>query len=315
MNEEISHIYGYLESELNAVRTLISAEIRTRNKSIQMINEDILKSKGKLIRPALVLLSGKAASRSRSTKKLRIFASIIELLHNLSLIHDDIVDGDQTRRNQDALSVRWRNRIAILSGDYLYAKAFKLLNELFDRKLILAVTGMTDTMCQGEILSIESEGDASLKEKQYLQIIRMMTASLFSVCCYGAGIIQKADKRKCEVLRQYGLNFGTMYQIKDDWIDLEDDLKARRITLPVIYLLQDLAKKKNCHTYRALDFKRGAFNSKRAKSLIYEFEIKKRIQRKLNTLAGNTRSLLKAFPDSPPKDYLIDLVELLKKLD
>jgi octaprenyl-diphosphate synthase len=177
------------------------------------------------------------------------FASLIELLHTASLVHDDIIDGSDFRRGRKSANSCWGNDISVLMGDYFYIKSLALSLEAKNFRIMDILTNVTIKMIEGEMIQIESSRKMDISEDHYFDIIKRKTAYLFSACCVLPAILQGAAPEQEEALEEFGLNVGIAFQLMDDMLDLDSkqkiigkpvgsDLKEGKLTLPVIYLLE-----------------------------------------------------------------------------
>ena len=238
---------------------------------IYQIASHILKKKGKRLRPSLVYLS--AGACGQKDKRLTQAALAIELIHTATLLHDDVVDGSPTRRGQPTVNARWNNLVSVLMGDYLIAKAFKIMMETKSQPLLTAMSVATERVSVGELLQVQESFNYDLDEKSYLNIIREKTASLFSVACESGTILSSSEDGSREKFKTYGENFGIAFQIRDDLLDLVgqaektgkepgNDLKEGKITLPLIYSLKKTSAVKRKEMVKILDdgFDQDGFN-------------------------------------------------------
>ncbi len=195
---------------------------------------------GKRIRPALVLLAARAARGRDEEAPMVSLAAAVELLHAASLVHDDVIDGADSRRHQASLNRLFGNPVAVLAGDLLYTSFFSRLLSLSavpleTRAMILEVfLSTTNAMCMGEILAQGTSSNGKpLSVEEYLEIATDKTAALFSACCRCAAILKRADQRAVTTLAEFGLRFGLLFQITDDLIDgdvvLEPSVDLRRL--------------------------------------------------------------------------------------
>ena len=203
----------------------LSASYKTH---VTKMVEHLFKVPGKMLRPALVLLSGKVVRRgdSPSGHALINMAVAVELLHSASLIHDDIIDEADDRRNRMSLNRHSGNHMAVLVGDILYSQFFSALTDLDliepDQKLEMfrVFSALTKKMCLGEVYEEKIRQEALRPTvEEYLNIIEHKTASLMSTCCFAGGYLSGADKGTLEILTNFGLNFGLAFQILDDFLD------------------------------------------------------------------------------------------------
>lgn len=237
---------------------------------IYQIANHILKRKGKRLRPSLVYLS--AGACGKKSTKLTQAALAIELIHTATLLHDDVVDGSSTRRGQATVNSRWNNLVSVLMGDYLFAKAFKIMMETESQPLLSAISSATERVSVGELLQVQECFNYELDENSYLNIIREKTASLFSVACESGAILSSTEDNYREKFKTYGENFGIAFQIRDDLLDFVgkkektgkepgNDLKEGKITLPLIFALKNASLSKRKEVVKLLDdgFNRDGF--------------------------------------------------------
>ena len=212
---------------------------------IDKITRYIVKRKGKQMRPMFVFLSASICGGvNDSTYRA---ASLIELLHTATLVHDDVVDDSNERRGFFSINALWKNKIAVLVGDYLLSRGLLLSVENEDYKLLKIVSNAVREMSEGELLQIEKARRLDIQEDIYFDIIRKKTASLIASCCACGAKSAGADDDTVDKMRQIGENVGMAFQIKDDLFDYEKtnltgkpvgiDIKEKKMTLPLIYLL------------------------------------------------------------------------------
>jgi octaprenyl-diphosphate synthase len=204
----------------------------------------IIKRKGKQIRPIFVFFSAKLFDGINDTTYRA--ASLVELLHTATLVHDDVVDDSDERRGFFSINALWKNKIAVLVGDYLLSRGLLLSVQNKDYELLEIVSFAVKEMSEGELLQIEKTRNLNLSEAVYYDIIRKKTASLIASCCAIGAASAGANKEQIEQMRLFGEKIGIAFQIKDDLMDYGDqdigkprgiDLKEKKLTLPIIYTL------------------------------------------------------------------------------
>jgi octaprenyl-diphosphate synthase len=210
-----------------------------------------LSVQGKQLRPMLVCLAGEAAGGL--TEDHVTVATIIEMVHLATLVHDDIIDLAALRRGRPTLAAKWGNKISVLLGDCLFAKSVKLAAGFPTPEVCRAVSSATDNVCEGEILQTQARGNFDISHQQYFRMLSMKTAELFAVSCeLGAFCASGSTSKTREALRQYGMALGTAYQIYDDCLDLFGsekqtgknvgvDLAEGKMTLPLL-VVRDMAQ-------------------------------------------------------------------------
>jgi octaprenyl-diphosphate synthase len=242
-------IFSLVGPELALVEDEFERQARSNIQVIAYIGDYLRASGGKRVRPALTLLSNRAVGGDASLPNVVRMATVMEFLHTATLVHDDIIDNAETRRNRPSINSRFGNQTAVLMGDWLYMSAFE--TSLQERSLTVLdiLTAVTRKMTEGELLQLTLLGRTDVSEEQYFDVLRRKTAYLFSACCEIGAILGGAGDEVRRALRDYGMNLGTAFQLVDDLLDFtsdEDslgkaagvDLLEGKMTLPFIYLLQ-----------------------------------------------------------------------------
>jgi octaprenyl-diphosphate synthase len=217
--------------------------MQSKTPLLDRITHYIVKRKGKMMRPMFVFLS--AGMCAAITEKTYRAASLIELLHTATLVHDDVVDNSNLRRGFFSINALWKNKIAVLVGDYLLSKG--LLLSVTNFELLEIVSEAVKVMSEGELLQIEKARRLDIQEEIYFEIIRQKTASLIAACCACGGQSAGAGIEEIKLLHQFGELTGMAFQIKDDLFDYSsdgiigkptgNDIKESKMTLPLIYAL------------------------------------------------------------------------------
>ena len=243
-------IFSLIKSEM----VLVEAEFQHQvNSNIQVINYlgDYLRaSGGKRVRPALLLLSNYAIGGNASQENVVRLATVMEMLHTATLVHDDIIDNADTRRNRVSVNARFGNQSAVLMGDWLYMSAFETSLKERSLEILDILTRLTRKMTEGELIQLTTLGRTNISETEYFDILQRKTAYLFSACCEIGAILGNAAKEKQKALKDYGMNLGTAFQLADDVLDFtasEDvlgkasgaDLLEGKLTLPLILLVKN----------------------------------------------------------------------------
>lgn len=245
-SHDLQDLYVPVRAELEQVEQMLQEEVRCDHPFVNLLLKHGARLGGKRLRPALVLLSGRACgplAREHLTA-----AAAIELVHTATLIHDDVLDEAALRRHLDTVNARWGNEVSVLLGDYLFARAICLVNSLDDGPTARVIGDASRVMCEGELRQVESRGNFDLSEEQYLDIIAAKTAALCSCCCRLGAYHSGAGPDLQERLAQYGRCLGIAFQITDDVLDLAGDeatvgkslgtdLAKQKPTLPLIRLL------------------------------------------------------------------------------
>jgi geranylgeranyl pyrophosphate synthase len=249
----LSRILRPVLRDLDAVQEHLAETLRdTRDVSVRQIVDFMLESPGKRIRPALALLSARAAlgkgdGSSRLERASLNVAAAVELIHMASLVHDDLIDDAMVRHHRPSVPAKWGKRVSAAVGDHLCGKAFQLVADCGDPRLFGILGSPLCAMCEGELMQVAGRGDFSLSEESCLAVVEKKTAALFSACCTAGAITTAHETMACEALRKFGYHFGVAFQILDDCKDLlsdekrlgktpGQDLLAGDVTLPLLYL-------------------------------------------------------------------------------
>ncbi len=285
---------------------------------LNRITHYIVKRKGKQMRPMFVFLVAKMVSNGNFKEKTYRGAATIELIHTATLVHDDIVDDSNRRRGFFSLNALWKNKIAVLVGDFLLSKGLLLSIDNDDFDILKHISVAVREMSEGELLQIEKARQLDITEDIYFDIIRKKTATLIAACtAIGASSVD-ADKNEVEKMRKFGEIIGIAFQIKDDLFDYGEDrigkpigidIKEQKMTLPLIYTLNNCTKKEKKWLIHSV--KKHNRNKKRVKEVIdfvkenggIEYSIQK--MKEYQTKAFD---ILNTYPDSPYKESLSTLV-------
>jgi octaprenyl-diphosphate synthase len=238
-----------IENELRIFETDFKEAVRSQTPLLDRIMRYIVKRKGKQLRPMFVLLSAKLCGDvNKSTYRA---ASLVELLHTATLVHDDVVDDSMERRGFFSTYALWKNKASVLIGDYLLAKGLLLSLDNNDHRVLHILSDAVRKMSEGELLQIEKARSLNLKEEIYFEIIRNKTASLLASACSAGAWSTSKDDVIAEKMRLFGEKTGMAFQIKDDLFDYAsenvgkptgNDIKEKKITLPLIYTLNNIDK-------------------------------------------------------------------------
>ncbi len=242
----LEEIQNLLAADLSATNKLIIEQLNSDVEMIKTIATRIIDSGGKRLRPVLVLLSANYfGCKGSSHYEL---AAIIEFIHTATLLHDDVVDASKLRRGQETANQIWGNQISVLVGDFLYSRAFQLLNRRNDPAVMHVLAQTTNLIAEGEVSQLLNRHNPNITEANYLEVVRRKTACLFSAAAETGALLSKACTPAAQhALATYGLHLGIAFQIIDDLLDYTsnemgknkgDDLVEGRATLPLIYTLQ-----------------------------------------------------------------------------
>src|SRR5947207_5157672 len=242
-------IFDLISPELMLVDYEFERQARAIIQVIAYIGDHLRRSGGKRVRPALTILSNYAVGGDGSNQSSIRMATVMEFLHTATLVHDDVIDKAETRRNRPSINSEFGNQTAVLMGDWLYMSAFE--TSLIERSLPILdiLTAVTRKMTEGELLQLTLLSRTDISEEQYFDVIARKTAYLFSACCEIGALLGGAGQQTQILMRDYGMNLGVAFQLVDDLLDFtrsQDslgkpagaDLLEGKISLPLIFLLQ-----------------------------------------------------------------------------
>lgn len=313
----IDNIKKPIAHEMDLFETKFKESMKSQVPLLDKITHYIIKRKGKQIRPMFVFLSAKmVGTNNESTYRA---ASLIELLHTATLVHDDVVDDSYERRGFFSINALWKNKIAVLVGDYLLSRGLLLSVDNSEYKLLQIVSNSVREMSEGELLQIEKARRLDISEDIYFDIIRQKTASLIASCCAAGVCSVGASEDVVATFKKFGEYVGIAFQIKDDLFDYgsgEDigkpvgiDVQEKKLTLPIIYALNNssfLEKRKAINIIKNHNTEEDRvaelFAYVRQKGGIHYAE------QKMTEYKNKALELLKPFADNEYKQSLIDLV-------
>ena len=314
---KIEDIKAPIAQEMNDFEPKFRASMQTNVLLLDKIMNYIVKRKGKQMRPMFVFLSaGMCGGITESTYR---GASLIELLHTASLVHDDVVDDADLRRGFFSVNALWKNKIAVLVGDFLLTRGLSLSIEHKEIELLSIVNEAVREMSEGELLQMEKARHLDIKEDVYYEIIRQKTASLIASCCAVGAASAKSSEAVVQQMKLLGEQIGMAFQIKDDLFDYGEDeigkpvgidIKEKKLTLPLIYSLSQaswLEKRKIINIVKNENEKPDKVKEviafvKKSGGLEYAHKAMEKFHSK-------SQEMLSGFPDTPYKNSLMQLVQ------
>jgi len=314
----LSEIKQPIQSHLDSFEKKFRQSMKSNVPLLDIITRYIIKRKGKQMRPMFVFLS--ADINGEVKESTYVAASLIELLHTATLVHDDVVDDSNERRGFFSINALWKNKVAVLVGDFLLSKGLLLALDNNEFELLKIVSEATREMSEGELLQIEKARKLDISEDIYFEIIRKKTASLIASCCAAGTASVSSDKDLVEKMRLFGEKVGIAFQIKDDLFDYDNssktgkpngiDIKEQKMTLPLIYLLNNsnwADKRKIINIV-----KNHNNNPEKVAKVIKRVNESGGIEyarEKMKTYHSEALQILFEFPDSPSKIALKQLVD------
>ena len=253
--DTIAQIRQTIAEEFRQFENLYEQTMRSENVVLDQVLRYISAKRGKQLRPTLVLLAAKLC-REVSDKSVRT-AVAMEMLHNASLVHDDVVDGSAMRHGVPAVHERWSNKVAVLVGDWMLSRVIGALGEIRNAQILTIVSRMARALTSGELIQLHAGNSMWIGEKQYFDIIGKKTAELFAACTEAGAVSAGASSRQQTAMRTYGYELGLIFQLKDDVLDYSDseelgkptmgDIRDGKATLPLLIALDRAPKDESAH--------------------------------------------------------------------
>jgi octaprenyl-diphosphate synthase len=307
-----------VSEEMKLFEEKFRSSVKSKSSLLDFVTNYIFRKKGKQIRPLFVFLTAKMLGNvSESTYHA---ASLIELLHTATLIHDDVVDESYERRGIFSINVLWKSKVAVLVGDYFLAKGMLLAIDHKEFDLLSIVSEAVREMSEGELLQIYKSRKLNITKEEYFNIIRKKTATLIGACTASGVRSAGSDAHTIELFKKFGENIGMAFQIKDDLFDYQkkgiigkptgNDLKEKKFTLPLIHALENGYPGDKNHIIKI--FKSHYISSKNLQEIIDFVVEKKGIEysvSKMNEFKDEALNLIRDYPDNDAKKSLFKLAE------
>lgn len=320
MELKLSEIKKPIGEELDYFEEYFKNSMKSNVSLLDRITYYIVKRKGKQVRPMFVLLSAKMIG-GKITKHSYTAAALLELIHTASLVHDDVVDDADERRGFFSINALWKNKVAVLVGDFLLAKGLLLTVESNQYQLIRILSEAVKNMSEGELLQIQKARKLDIDEAVYYDIIRQKTASLIASACAAGAATATEDPEVISKMREYGENIGMAFQIKDDLFDYGTrdigkprgiDIKEKKMTLPLIHVLKKSDRKQKKRIINVI--KNHNTDKRKVNELISYIRDNGGIEytiEKMNEFKRKADEILMSFPDNIYRKSLFDLSEFV----
>ena len=316
----LKEISSPIKLELDKFEDIFKAALRSNVGLVDLVARYIIRQKGKKIRPLLVLLSAKICGGV--TERSYRGASLVELLHTATLIHDDVVDNADKRRGMWSINALFKNKIAVLMGDYLLSRGLMISVDGKDYDFLGVTTNAVKRMSEGELLQIQKTRKLDIDEETYFKVISDKTASLLETCCSIGAMSTTENKEHIEAMRNYGHSLGMSFQIRDDILDYEGkskligkpigaDIKEKKITLPLIYSLNNVSKTEAARIRKLL---KNGKDDKKVKEVMQFVKDNNGIEYALKVAqkySDEAKESLNIFPDSQIKNSMLALVDFV----
>jgi octaprenyl-diphosphate synthase len=320
MSASIEQIKQPIESQLKFFEKEFRQSMKTQVPLLDTIMTYIVKRKGKQIRPIFVLYS--AYLFGEINERTYRGAALVELLHTATLVHDDVVDESYQRRGFFSINALWKNKIAVLVGDFLLSKGLLLSVKNKDYDLLEIVSKAVEDMSEGELLQLEKSRSAATNEEIYFEIIRKKTASLIASCCEIGAKSTTENVEEIEKMRKFGELIGLAFQIRDDLFDLGEnrsgkpaglDIKEKKLTLPIIYALNQAPKNESKKIRSLINSNTADYiKIQNIVAFIQQYEGIKYASNTMNKLRNQAFDVLESIESpSPYKENLRELVNFV----
>ena len=322
LKNQINNSYFQLKESVDEKLVLVEEKIKSKLTSdvglVQKMTEYHILTGGKKLRALLTLGSAKLCGYSKGGRDINL-AACVELIHSATLMHDDVIDSGDLRRGKETLNSIWGNQSSILIGDYLLSRCFEMMVEDGNLEILKLLSSTSAQIAQGEVLQLQHKGEIDMLEETYLKIISSKTAALFAAATKVGAILSDTESRKKDALDFYGKNIGLTFQIADDTLDYNSELKLfgkkigkdffeGKITLPIILLFQKIntLEKQKIDTYFK-QYSRSNSELSYTLSLIKKYNIINECYKKADYFINLASNSLSIFNESEEKKILENL--------
>ncbi len=317
---ELSKIKEPVKKELKEFENHFKNSVKSNVPLLNIVMNYILRTKGKQIRPLIVMLTAKL--HGNINQSTYTAASFIEILHTATLIHDDVIDESYERRGFFSINALWKSKVAVLLGDYLYSKGMLLSIENNEYDLLKIVSKAVKEIIEGELLQIQKTRKLNLTEKEYYEIIRKKTATLIAACCACGAYTTSSSQETIDKMWRFGESLGVAFQIKDDLLDYDkksitgkpagNDIKEKKLTLPLIYSLSKTTSSDNSKIRRIIN--KSKSNSKGMYEVIQFVRKNGGIdyaEKKMNEYKNKAIEILREYTPSDTVDSIKQLADFI----
>ncbi len=315
-----NNIFGIVREDLMAVEKELYSIIQSPVDLVNDISVHLVQAGGKRLRPALYLLCARGGTPKKQSELLSM-AVAIELIHMATLVHDDVIDNAATRRGRPTANARWGNHSSVLTGDYLFAKAFSSVTLGADKNMLRILTDVICTMCEGEIVQLKESYNSEQDEADYRLRVAQKTADFIAASCELGAISGGLDENDVIQVREYGYAIGMAFQITDDILDITasaeqlgkpvgNDLRQGIVTLPVIYALKTSP---HCDELRSIITKQNMSDNdvKRGLEIVHQTDAIEYSYGQVNKYLQHARNILPVTLNSPVRESLLAVADFV----
>lgn len=318
---DLSRVYAPVQPEMDRVEKRIREELASNYGIINELVDHVSQFQGKRLRPGLVLFSARAVGGEIKDIHYRL-AVVAEMIHNATLVHDDVLDEATMRRKVQSLNFRWGNEMSVLFGDYLFARAFTVCSAIGDPQALQVLSQTSEDICLGELLQTYNRFNFGITEDEYFRVIELKTASLFGSCCRLGALCGGSDATTAKALSEFGTSIGIAFQIMDDFLDivgdesamgksLGTDLLKGKVTLPVILMLGVMSETRR---REAIEFMQSdGLPDKRPEivAMLSEFQVLDLAVERATRFVERAKDRLKGLPQSVYRDSMESLADFV----
>ncbi|MCF8345670.1 MAG: polyprenyl synthetase family protein [Bacteroidales bacterium] len=314
---DLNDIRRPVEEEMKVFQKTFKSAIHSDVRLLNVISSYILRNKGKQMRPLFVFLT--ARMMGKITESSYTAATLIELMHTATLIHDDVVDESYERRGRFSINAIWRSKLSVLMGDYFLARGLLLASRKKDHALLDIVSDAVKEMSEGELLQLQKSRKLNIDLDSYYEVIRKKTATLIASCIASGAKSAEAPQKDIDRLYSMGIDIGMAFQIKDDLFDYQsrgvtgkpagNDLKEKKFTLPLIYALNQSSPSDRRSIMKLI--RNGSMDKGKISRIVQFVENKGGLayaEERMNEFKNNALSVLENFPDSAARMSLKNLI-------
>ncbi|RMI14568.1 MAG: polyprenyl synthetase family protein [Calditrichaeota bacterium] len=318
MKTAVKQVFAPFRDDLHIFNEHFRKIMRSDIRLIDEIARYLVKHKGKQFRPLLLIVSARAVGEP--VPDTYRTAVVVELLHTASLVHDDVLDDAELRRGFRTIHKIWKNKIAILMGDYLLARSLIAATETGSLEIMNTIANVARRLIQGQIFELQKARKLDITESDYFRMISDKTASLIAACCELGALTVNASPEARQAMRDFGENLGLAFQIKDDLLDYESnsgilgkpalaDLQAKKITLPMLYAIQEAGAEERKKIFKLVKNGAAKQHSRYILEFVTGYRGLEKARQKAREIKEKAVAALAPLPDSPARRSLEELAE------
>lgn len=314
---QLNEIQALVAEDMNGVNACIRAQLHSDVVLIEQMGEYIINSGGKRLRPVIAVLSARACGYR--DYKHHLTAAVIEFIHTATLLHDDVVDASELRRGKQTANSIWGNEASVLVGDFIFSRAFEMMVQIGDMRIMEILSATSNKIAEGEVLQLLNCNDPETTEEKYMQVIQCKTAKLFGSAAQIGAVLASRSASEQQALEAYGMHLGTAFQIIDDVLDYRadsdtmgknvgDDLAEGKPTLPLIYALSQ-ANSQQKNILSEVIKKGDREKLEQVLEIIQQTNALDYTENIANQHANNAKQAIQCLPENEYKTALLSLAD------